>query len=382
MVDEKRGGNVAKANRVPRTLPELLQALDAQVYVLRNSLHCLKEDLAHLRTLAVGLRTLVCESSGTEGLLWRLVDEFHVSDEIMLECGGEVNRDHPLSRGLALATIPLWRQGKGPPGLTPENHSLRDVIKHHEAIYVAAVQDVVYTHELLICAIAGQMGAHEAEGLDHRLVRLNKFLINQAQLYVPVLAQDAGLILQICERVLDHAEHTGLYRRAHRSGDQGDVTVVVRFAQKQRLLGPALIATLRSPTSEVEIIVAAGARSANFVLCKRGRRVAELPVPYPDEWELHTDAVFALSYSSNQRQARTVVNDRANGLPVACDLGWLDAEEIEPPERHDVTRDFIAVAFVLTYCRMLRTRECGEILRLSPDLRELMPSGPAGPFPD
>src|SRR5262249_50536167 len=122
------GGNVAKANRVLRTLPELLQALNEQLYLLRNSLRCLREDLAHLRTLAVGLRTLVCESSGTEGLLWRLVDELHVSDEIMLEYCGEVNRDHPLSRGLALARIPIWRRGQGPPGLTPENHRLRDVI--------------------------------------------------------------------------------------------------------------------------------------------------------------------------------------------------------------------------------------------------------------
>jgi hypothetical protein len=123
--------------------------------------------------------------------------------------------------------------------------------------------------------------------------------------------------------------------------------------------------------------------SAIFVLSKRGRRVAEMTAPYPDGWELRKDAVFALSYSSNHRQARTIVNDQAIGAPVACDLGWLDAREIRQPERHDLTREFIAVAFILIYARLLRTGECGEILRLSPDLRDLMRRGPQpGPFPD
>jgi hypothetical protein len=113
------------------------------------------------------------------------------------------------------------------------------------------------------------------------------------QLFAVRTTKDADLVLHICERVLDRAEQTGLYRRVRRGGDQGNVTVVVRFAKKQLLLGPAPIVTLRSPTSEVE---------------------------------------------------------KANGSPAVCDLGWMDAREIEPPERHDVTRDFIALAFVL-YCR-------------------------------
>src|ERR1022692_1494721 len=136
---------MAKSSRVERTIPQLLEALDQQHYLLRRSIHGLFEDDAHLRTLAVGLRTLVCESSGTEGLLWRLIDALNVCDEIPLECGGSVNRDHPLSRGLALGKIPLWRAGQGPPGLTAASYSLRDVIKNHEAIFVAAVQDTVFT---------------------------------------------------------------------------------------------------------------------------------------------------------------------------------------------------------------------------------------------
>src|SRR5437667_5716946 len=89
VVGKKKGESVARSSRVPRTTAELLQALDEQVYLLRISLHGLREDRAHLRPLAVGLRTLICKSSNTEGLLWRMVDQLHVSDEIMLECGGQ-----------------------------------------------------------------------------------------------------------------------------------------------------------------------------------------------------------------------------------------------------------------------------------------------------
>jgi hypothetical protein len=373
---------MGRSSRVARTVPELLEALDQQQYLLRNSLHGLREDRAHLKALSTGLRALICLSSGTEGLLWRLVDEFHVSDEVALECGGSVDRAHPMARGLSLAKIPLWRSGQGPSGLTPGNYSLRDIIKNHEAIFVAAVQDVVYTHELLIGAIAGQMGAHEAEGLDHRLVRLNEILINQTQLYVPVLAFDAELTLQVCERILDLAEQKGVYRRAQLGPDQGNVTLIVRFSLKQQLAGAAPIVTLQFPISEVEISVSTGPKSATFGLVKRGRRVADLTVSYPDGWEFNTDAVFAISYSSNHRQARTIVNDRANGSPVACDLGWLDAREIGQLQRHDITRDFVALTFVLHYTRMLRPGECGELLRMSPDLQEMMTTEqPAGPFP-
>jgi hypothetical protein len=260
--------------------------------------------------------------------------------------------------------------------------SLREVIKNHEAIFVAAVKDVVYTHEMLISAIAGQMGAHEAEGLEHRLVQLNGFLINQQPLYVPTLALDAELTLELCERVLDHAEMAGIFRRAQRSNNRGDVTLVARFSLKNHLAGPAPVVTFRFPISETDIVVHAGPHSAAFVLRKRGKHVAEISIPYPDGWGFNEDAVFALSYSSNHRLARTIINDRVNGGPVGCDVGWLDAHEIRQPERHEVSKGFVAVNFLMCYGRMLKPSDCGEILQLSPDMRELMQKEPnEGPFP-
>ena len=117
-----------------------------------------------------------------------------------LHAAGSVNRDHPLVQGLAFAFARMFRAGEGPPQLPPGWHSLRDIIKHNEAVFIASIPDRVFTHELLIGAIAGQMGsAHEAEGLDHTLVRLNQILVNQTQPYVPILAFDGELTLQVGE---------------------------------------------------------------------------------------------------------------------------------------------------------------------------------------
>jgi hypothetical protein len=352
--------------RITRTTSALFEALDQQQYLLRRSLHELNRDQAHLRTLAVCLRTLVCLSSGTEGLLWRLVDQTNVSDEIDLVAGGQVDRDHPIARGLAVWTVPLRRPGDARPGLPqPRSLHLRRVIKDHEAIYVASLQDVVYTHELLIGAVAGQMAAHEAPGLDYRLTQLSTFLVNQQPLYTPVLAFDAELTLQICDRALDYAERAGLYHRAQREPAHGDVTILVRFALKQHAIGSVPIVTFRSAISEIELSAFARPRSMAFEFVKRGDQLAELVLPYPVGWSLYQDAVFVLSYSSNQRKVRTIVNDVANTEPAVCDAGWLNGREVGRPERHEVSQDIVALRSAVIYSRLLSPGECGELLRLS-----------------
>lgn len=373
---------MAKSSRVLRTIEELLIALDDHQYLLRNALYGLREDAAHIKALATELRTLICLSSGTEGLLWRVADELNVSDVVELQVAESVNRDHPLVRGLDIWSLPMQRPGEGPPAPPAERCRLRDVIKNCEAIYVAQLSDRLFTHELLIGAIAGQMGgAHEAEGLDHSLVRLNNFLINHQQLYVGVLVFDAELTLQVGERVLDHAERHRGFKRVRRSPGYGDVTLCVRLSRSQLVLGRVPVITVRSPVSEAEITCSAGVQTAVFTLTKRGVVVAELPAPYPAGWEMSADAMFALSYSSAHRQARTISNDEANSSPVACDFGWLDARELRP-QVHSGFHDLIIVRCVPLYSRLLSPAECGELLRLSPDGRELIVRQPTtGPFP-
>ena len=129
---------MARRDRVPKTLTGKLHDLDDQVYLLRDQLRSLKEDRSHLKVIAAQLRVLVCFSSGTEGLLWRLVDELGVSDELELQLAfGTVNPNHPLNQGLSFWYIPIKRPGDGPPQLPIERVSLREVIKDHEVVYIA-----------------------------------------------------------------------------------------------------------------------------------------------------------------------------------------------------------------------------------------------------
>ena len=169
---------MARTSRIPRTLHDLLQAMDHQQFLLRQNLHDLRNDLAHLKPLSSGLRTLICESSRTEGLLWRLVEQLGVSDVIELIAAESIQRDAPLLRGMTMAQIPLHRQREAPPGLPDANPvSLRYVIKNCEAVYVAQFADRKFTHEGLISTVANQLGgAHESEGLDYSLVNLQKLL--------------------------------------------------------------------------------------------------------------------------------------------------------------------------------------------------------------
>lgn len=374
---------MARSSRIPRKLPELLAALDHHQFLLRQSMHGLREDQAHVKILASELRTLICKSSGTEGLLWRIVDELNVSDVVPLQAGGSVNRDHPQARGLTIAKIPLWRPGEGPPGLPVEYHRLRDIIKEDEAIYVAQLKDQIFTHELLIGAIAGQMGgAHEAEGLGYSLVQLNRLLVNRKQLYFHVLAYDAELTLQIGERVLDHVEEHNGFRRARRPADYGDVTLLIRFARRQPILGRVPIITYQCPVAEAAISCSAYPKSTHFTLEKRGTTVAELEVPYPPEWNEDTDAVFAVSYSTAHKQARTITNNQVSNGSVPCNFGWLDARELRQPQPHAGFETFIAVRGALVYGRLLSPKKCGEHLRIWPDMRQLMlQERPADPFP-
>jgi hypothetical protein len=276
----------------------------------------------------------------------------------------------------------MHRPGKGSPGLLAEMHRLRDVIKECEAIYVAQIPDRVFTHELLIGAIAAQIGgAHEAEGLDYALVMLNQFLLNHQQLYVRVLAFDAELTLQIGERVLDHAERHHAFRRAPRSRHPGDVTLCIRFARSHFLACRVPLITLRSEISEAEITCSAGPQSTVFTLKKRGALVDELRAPYPADWDMNADALFTLSYSSTHRQARTITNNEANAPPIECALGWLDARELRP-QLLSGCEDLVVLRCIPVYDRLLSPAECGELLAMSVDGRELLVHEPTvGPFP-
>lgn len=201
-------------SRIKKTLAHKLSDFDEHLFLLRESLNRINEREAHLKILAAELRVLVCLSSGTEGLLWRLIDEFGLSDEVYVHYLGRVNTGHPMARGLVLALIPpILRGGEGDPEIPPSHQSLKRMLKEGDAVFVMGKG---LSHEYLIKAIAQQMGsAHEDEGLEPALDELQHIFVNGLNPYIPTLKADADLILELGERVLDEAEKRGLYTRKH-----------------------------------------------------------------------------------------------------------------------------------------------------------------------
>ena len=104
-----------KQPRIPKTLEDKIGDLDSHLFLLREHRQGLSESRSHLKGMAAELRTLICYSSGTEGLLWRLVDELNVDDRLFLHIPGRLRRDHPLAQGLQFYIVPIQREGNGPP---------------------------------------------------------------------------------------------------------------------------------------------------------------------------------------------------------------------------------------------------------------------------
>jgi len=355
---------MSSKNRIAKPIEKLLLALDDHMYLLRLHLQKLREDKSHLKVIAAELRTLVCNSSGTEGLLWRLTDKFRVADLVAIHLPGKLKQDHPLARGLEIAIVPISRAGKGDPRLVPGNYSLRYVIEEAEAL-VAVGKPV--THEYLIKAVAQQMGtAHEDDGLEPALAQLSTILFNGMEPYLGVLAMDAELALEVGERVLEAAESRNQLRRGSHSHNYGNVSVVVRVTRKKDLDSGVRLFRLHSYTTEAAVVGFATPTGVLFQLSKRQQLITELLAPYPKSSALGADAIAVLSYSSKTGLARTITGDGATA-PVRCKLGWVYASEFALEERSDSHKDFVDVPLLLIYERLLSSRDALDLLALPPN---------------
>ncbi len=354
-----------RRNRIPKTLARKLSDLDDHLFLLREHLHRLAEGEAHLKILSAELRVLVCVSSETEGLLWRLADELTVSDSVYLHLAGNVDTDHPHAKGLVFAVVPIQRGGLGDPSLPPNNYSLRRIIKEHEAIFVSGKG---LTHEYLIKAIAEQMGsAHEDEGVEPSLVELGEIFMGRFRSYIPIVTLDAELTLEIGERILERAEQELGFVRTERLGGYGDLTIVIRLGLKEQLGVKVPLYKFQSYVSGVEIHCLVGPQSMAFDVRKRGESRQEIHAHYPPCWKLNTDAGFAFSYCSRARQAHAIVNGTPQDSGVPCDVGWVHARELTREVITNDHEDLLTGGFVLLYERLLSPKDLLEILELPPD---------------
>lgn len=369
--------------RSPKSLERKLHDLDAHLFLLREHLHKLKDNANHLKVIAAELRTLVCRSSGTEGLLWRLTKELGVQDQVALHLPGKLRRDHPLVQGLQFMVVPIFRVGRGHPGLPPGEYSLEDVIKNGEAL-VAMGEPL--THEYLIKAVAQQMGsAHEDEGLEPALVQLSSIFLNGLEPYIGVLAVDAELTLEIGERVLEVAEAKSLFSRPSHSHEYGNTSIVVRLQRKQHLGGHLNLFRFHSHVSAVTIAGFATPTGFLFHLLKRGAVIHEAHVPHPLSAELGMDVIAVLSYCSRTGEVRTLSADGPTP-PQPCKIGWLHAAELQLEEVNEPQKDMAELRFLLSFERLLSSKDAREMLELPPDGYGLWKHASElqaqGPFPE
>lgn len=356
-----------KQSRVAKSDTRNLQDLDDHLYLLRSHLHHLNEDAAHLKVIAAELRVLLC-SSRSEGLLWRLVEKLGVSDKLHLHIVKKVKTHHPLAKGLHFSLIPIQRGGHGDPKLPPNDYSLKDIIKNFEAVFISGKG---LTHEYLIKAIAQQMGsAHEDEGVEPSLVELGKLFINGVQPYIPILAIDAELALQVGERVIEKAEQELGFVRGHRIEDYGDLSIMFRLRLKEHLVDTIPLFKFWSDISEVEIHCLAGPQGVIFDILKKDTTKKEIHAKYPSKWDFNSDVGFIFSYSSRAKQAHAITNGKPQDQGIQCDIGWVHASELHL----DISKgyeEFLRINGLLLYNRLLPPGDVLRFMELPPNMEGL-----------
>ncbi|MFO1066189.1 MAG: hypothetical protein U0892_20200 [Pirellulales bacterium] len=314
-----------KRFRFPKTLEKRLEDLDHHLYLLRLGIRGLTNDPAHIKSIAAELRTLVCYSSDTEGLLWRLIDEYKLSDKVFIEAQKDIPVRSPLHRGLRFAQARLNRPHDSPPGCPPRSHSLRHVVKSYESLYVATIDARRITNEMLIKCVAEQMGSsHEDDGLDPFLHRLTNFIVNDSEPYLEPLRFIAELTLQVGERVLDAAETLGHYGRMIRGDLIGDFSLIVQIIKTEPIVGRIDVCRLEADISGVVILCRATPMSFYFKLYQDGKHIADYVLPFE---EIGQVTLFTWSYSSRMRRSKHYKNSTAH-VEQSCGIGFLDTYDL------------------------------------------------------
>ncbi len=351
--------------RIPKTLSNKLNDLDSHLFIIREHLGNLYESPSHLKVIAAELRALLCLSSGTEGLLWRLVDELEIDDKIFLHVPGDLIEDHHLARGLQFLIVPIKRGGKGDPKLPPFNCSFKELIKERQALVVGGKPVI---HEYLIKAIAQQMGsAHEDDGLEPMLVDLKSRFINGAESFIPVLSTNSELALEIGERVLENAERKMGYRRHHHKHEYGNLSIVSSLRINKQVLGVLPLFSFRSYVSNHNITLSLTPSGVEFSVKNHNLEVATLLAKLPEEYSFGQHSVFVFSYCSRTKQARTIVDGVPSGVINFKDIGWLHVSDLILEKNDNRHPDVVETFYVLSYERLLSSEDSKSLSVLPPN---------------
>jgi hypothetical protein len=346
-----------------RPLAEKLEALDDHLFLLRDARHNGQRDDARFKVLASELRLLICKSSGTEDLLWRLTREMGVDERVHVHVPGTVNLLNPLAKGLQFLFMPLLRAGAGHPSVPVGHVSFRKLVKQSPAIFVDGEH---LTHQKIIGLVANQIGSsHEADNLNPKLQFLRRNLfINNRPSFFDILARDAEFTLEIGERVISRAEAAFSFKRKSRSREgYGDLSITIRLQLKHSVKEPICVATFESAVSNINVQIIMTETAIRYQFTKLAVAVGAVEAPLPAGWAPGTSAAFCISYSSAHQQARAIIND-VPMQEVELPLGFVDVREMVPmptPETSVLLKEFIA-----GHERLLRPDEVGRLAEGKP----------------
>lgn len=211
--------------RLQLTLQDRLRTLDDTLYLLTDALSGLQfGGDVHLQTITTGLRSLVCRST-KEGLLWRLVEHYGISDTVDVHLPGHVDTTHPLTKGLSFFYVPIVKAGYGVSDFPAQPHSLKSIIKTHELVFLLGKG---YTHEQIIKASSQQLGlAHHDDSVDEHLAELGEVLFSNRVSLVRMMEIDVMLVNEVGERLLAEVN----FPRSPRSARSGEAPISAPISQ-------------------------------------------------------------------------------------------------------------------------------------------------------
>lgn len=308
-----------RPGRIPKDPSRELRELETHLHFVRQDLKALVRDPDHVKRLAAELRLLICRTGrNDQGLIWRLAETHRVDDQVHVHAPGEVNRDHPLARGLRISAVPLQRPNAEVERQLPSGmYSFKEIVEDFPAIWVLGMRS--YTHAQLIRAVAEQTGsAHEDPGIDPGLADAETHLFGQNQVYVPVIVMDAHLTLEVGERVLWAAARTANYLRA-RFAEPLSLTLVLRPLEEP--LGEVPVCRFYSYIQAVEITGSLSRTSFAWTVT-RPPHSWRVECPAPPGGRLGDDIGFTLVYEDRQTQLTATSATSAQTMRP-CDLGEL-----------------------------------------------------------
>ncbi len=347
-----------KRVRIEKGEARKLAELEDHLYILRQQSSDLTLDPAHLCVVAAELRALLCWSSGTEGLLWRLAGSLGVSDVVRVRAVGGINRDHPLARNMRLFVPTLMRPiPNAPPTFRWHDIEMRTLVKECLGAYTHGKS---FTHEQLIKKVAEQVGsAHIDDGIEPGLATLEELLISGRPSYSATLEVIASLTLEVGERVIAAAVDRGVFER-RRFGPP--LTLSIHVSLREIPFGPVPVVSFQLYTSAIQLDTYLTPESFLFVLAKSGQNTIDVRVFHPTNWQTNEDALFALTYDHAAKAMQAIGPHQEGDQREDCDLGfvWPNRLEWSEPRYHDASAPYVRYKAFYVHSRLLTSEDAAQ----------------------